>query len=76
MNKCDHDLYWRGNYGNCMACRAEKAEAELAVVSRALNLACKNRSAPWENTDETLVRYYLRRAREAAEETGGKHEPN
>lgn len=27
---CGHDAYWTGNYGTCMACRAEKAEAALA----------------------------------------------
>lgn len=30
--KCKHDPYWTTCYGNCMACRAEKAEAELAAL--------------------------------------------
>lgn len=27
--ECGHDGYWRTHYGNCMACRAERAEKEL-----------------------------------------------
>jgi hypothetical protein len=28
MSGCGHAEYWLGNYGPCMACRAEKAESE------------------------------------------------
>lgn len=30
---CGHSPYWTGAYGTCMACRAEKAEADLAAKS-------------------------------------------
>ena len=30
-SKCGHERYWIGNYGTCMCCRAEKAEAALAA---------------------------------------------
>jgi hypothetical protein len=26
MTKCSHNEYWKGHYGTCMICRAEKAE--------------------------------------------------
>jgi len=43
---CQHNDYWTTNYGNCMACRAERAESQLAeskrkrglLVSKARNL--------------------------------------
>lgn len=28
-DKCEHSAYWQGNYGTCIACRAEIAEAQL-----------------------------------------------
>ncbi len=28
-SECGHDRYWVGNYGTCMACRADKAEAAI-----------------------------------------------
>ena len=30
MTTCKHNPYWRTVYDNCMACRAEKAESDLA----------------------------------------------
>ena len=38
-DKCTHDPYWIGNYGTCMVCRAEKAEAELATLKQQLEKA-------------------------------------
>lgn len=29
MAKCNHNSYWTTIYGNCMACRAEEAEARV-----------------------------------------------
>ena len=34
MSKCKHNPYWIGNYGTCMACRAEQAE-QLASEQQA-----------------------------------------
>lgn len=33
---CAHNHYWRGIYGNCLACRSEKAEAALAQAQKEL----------------------------------------
>lgn len=30
-SECGHEKYWIGNYGTCMACRAEKAEKDLST---------------------------------------------
>lgn len=44
--QCQHDDYWTTISGNCMACRAEKAESELAEVKegrgRAIQMATHN----------------------------------
>ena len=32
---CQHNSYWKTTFGNCMACRAEKAERELAAEREA-----------------------------------------
>jgi hypothetical protein len=37
--RCGHSSYWTTHYGNCMACRAEKAEAKLAACREALRAA-------------------------------------
>jgi len=37
MNTCGHNEYWVGNYGTCVMCRAEKAEAELEEARKELD---------------------------------------
>jgi len=41
--KCkDHNDYWKGIYGSCMACRAEKAESERDALAAKLKSAAEN----------------------------------
>ncbi len=48
MSKCVHDPYWIGCYGNCMACRAEKAELsakqwqEMSTISERNKMLVKH----------------------------------
>lgn len=41
---CQHNSYWKTNFGNCMACRAEKAEAKLNIAREALEDVAMHRS--------------------------------
>lgn len=34
---CQHNSYWKTTFGNCMACRAEKAEAKLNIAREYLS---------------------------------------
>lgn len=33
--ECGHNGYWRTHYGNCMACRAERAESQVKAAQAA-----------------------------------------
>lgn len=39
FSKCGHNSYWVGQYGTCMACRAERAEARVAAAQTLLRNA-------------------------------------
>jgi len=46
---CKHDAYWIGNYGTCMVCRAEAAEA------RAEKMQAVAKSANWAAERQTIA---------------------
>lgn len=57
LAKCGHSSYWRTLYGNCMACRAEKAESQLTTAQTAQAQAEGERdawNARWNKKCERL----------------------
>ena len=72
---CEHSPYWIGAYGNCMACRAESAEADrdrltarLATANARvveLEVALGPFADAWENGQIVDHGEYYRRAAEA-----------
>lgn len=49
-SKCGHDKYWIGNYGTCMACRAERAE----LLNETSKEAVRQFTEKWRQAESAL----------------------